>query len=122
MRVVLDTNILLSSISRKSNSRWLFDEILSGNISLIISNDILLEYFEVITFKTNSVIAENIINSIKNLKNTEFTSIYYYWNLITNDADDNKFSDTAVSGNADYLITNDKHFIYLKRLISLKLI
>lgn len=31
-----------------------------------------------------------------------------------NDPDDNKFTDMAIAGNADYLITNDRHFDLLK--------
>ena len=32
------------------------------------------------------------------------------------DEDDNKFSDCAVAGYADYLISNDKHFNILKTI------
>ena len=39
-----------------------------------------------------------------------YKRIYYNWNIITIDPDDNKFFDAAVAGNADYLVTNDKHF------------
>lgn len=30
------------------------------------------------------------------------------------DDDDNKFADCAIAANADYLVTNDKHFNVLK--------
>jgi predicted nucleic acid-binding protein len=30
--------------------------------------------------------------------------------LIFNDPDDDKFVDLAVAGNADFLVTNDRHF------------
>jgi len=33
-----------------------------------------------------------------------------------NDPDDNKFVDMAVSGNADYLLTEDHHFNILKNI------
>ena len=39
-----------------------------------------------------------------------FNRIYYSWNAITQDPDDNKFFDVAVAANADYLVTNDAHF------------
>ncbi|MEM6319582.1 MAG: PIN domain-containing protein [Bacteroidota bacterium] len=35
--------------------------------------------------------------------------------LIEKDVDDNKFVDCAISGNADYLVTDDKHFKILKQ-------
>ena len=39
---------------------------------------------------------------------------FYNWYLITSDADDNKFADCAIAANADYIVTNDKHFKVLK--------
>ena len=32
------------------------------------------------------------------------------FNLITSDPDDNKFVDCAICGQAEYLVSNDKHF------------
>lgn len=42
--------------------------------------------------------------------------IYYSWNAIRQDPDDNKFFDISIAGNADYLVTNDAHFDILKQL------
>ena len=53
MRVVLDTNVLLISIPTKSPYRIIFDSLISGKFTLIISNEILLEYWEIISRKTN---------------------------------------------------------------------
>lgn len=36
--------------------------------------------------------------------------IYFKWSIITQDADDNKFVDYALNGEADFLVTDDKHF------------
>jgi predicted nucleic acid-binding protein len=35
---------------------------------------------------------------------------------VEKDADDNKFVDLTIAGNADYLVTNDKHFNPLKTI------
>ena len=42
--------------------------------------------------------------------------VYYSWNAITKDPDDNKFFDIAIAGNVDYLVANDAHFNILKHL------
>lgn len=60
MKVVLDTNILLVSIAKKSQYRVIFDSLLSNKFDLIISNDILSEYTEIIAQKTNGMVANNI--------------------------------------------------------------
>jgi predicted nucleic acid-binding protein len=45
-----------------------------------------------------------------------YQRIYYSWNAISNDPDDNKFFDVAVAGGARYLVTNDAHFNEAKNL------
>lgn len=35
---------------------------------------------------------------------------FYYWKLIAQDPDDDKFCDCAVACGADFLVTNDKHY------------
>ncbi len=45
-----------------------------------------------------------------------FVSNYFNWNFITEDPDDNKFVDCAISANADFIITEDKHFRILKEI------
>ena len=42
--------------------------------------------------------------------------IYFNWQLIEADKDDNKFVDCAISVGADYLVTNDRHFKILKNI------
>lgn len=42
--------------------------------------------------------------------------VYYNWNAIDLDPDDNKFFDIAVAANVDYLVTNDRHFDKVKKL------
>ncbi len=41
---------------------------------------------------------------------------HYKWQLIQQDPDDDKFVDCAIASNADYIVTNDKHFQILKTL------
>jgi putative PIN family toxin of toxin-antitoxin system len=116
MKVVLDTNVLLVSIPRRSPYRAIFDALLTNSLSIIVSNEILTEYEEIIALKANEIVAQNILEMLVSLPNVFKTEIYYRWNLITHDADDNKFTDTALAGNADYLISNDAHFDVLKNI------
>ncbi len=116
MKVVLDTNILLVSIAKKSAYRLIFDSLLSNKFDLIISNDILSEYTEIIALKTNVMVATNISEMLLALSNVQKQDVFYKWNLIDADKDDNKFVDCAIAGSADYLVTNDKHFNCLKSI------
>lgn len=47
-KVVLDTNVLLVSISTKSLVHWVFRALLDGKFVLCITTDILLKYAEII--------------------------------------------------------------------------
>jgi predicted nucleic acid-binding protein len=76
----------------------------------------LSEYYEILERKTNKNIASNVINLLQFLPNVEFHEVYFKWNLMTNDPDDNKFVDCAISGNVDLIVTNDKHFRILKNI------
>jgi len=104
MRIVLDTNALLISIPRKSDYRLIFDSLLSGKFSLLVCNEILFEYEEIIAEKANQIVAKNIIEMLLILKNVEKKEIYYKWNLINTDCDDNKFVDCAIAGSADFIV------------------
>ncbi|MFY7889812.1 MAG: putative toxin-antitoxin system toxin component, PIN family [Spirosomataceae bacterium] len=114
MRVILDTNVLLVSIGKKSPYRPIFDAFLANQFTLVISNDLLLEYAEIIEHKTNILVATNIIEMLLSKSNVEKKDIYFKWGLLTSDYDDNKFVDTAIVGSVDFIVTNDKHFNPLK--------
>ncbi len=116
VRIVLDTNVLLVSIGRKSRYNWLFQALLDERFILLISTDILLEYEEIITRRTRQEIASNVVKTILSLPNVEHIEPYFRWNLITDDPTDNKFVDCAFAGRAEYLVTEDSHFKVLHGL------
>ena len=110
LRLVLDTNILVAIIGRKSPFRWLFDAIINGKINLCVSIDILFEYREVLEQKNGFQVAENVLNFIIITPATEQVNVFYNFNLISDDPDDNKFVDCAIATNAHYLVSNDGHY------------
>jgi putative PIN family toxin of toxin-antitoxin system len=83
---------------------------------MAVSTAILEEYMEIISAKTNSIIAHNIGELLMLLGNVEKTEVYFRWNLITSDPHDNKFVDCAVSARVEAIVTNDKHFNILKSI------
>ena len=114
MRVVLDTNTLLVSIGRKSKYRIIFEALLEGRIRLLLTNEILSEYVEILEARTSPVVAKNIANFLLRSPDVERTEVYFRWAAIYADADDNKFVDCALNGNADFIVTDDRHYRVLK--------
>lgn len=116
LRVVLDTNVLIASLGRRSPYRWVFDAVLEEDLGLILSEPIIQEYRAVIARKTTESIAENVINALLFLPSCKRTPPSFRWNLIQGDPDDNKFVDVAISGGADAIVTQDSHFNVLSTI------
>lgn len=111
MNIVLDTNVLLVSIGRKSRFNPIFEALLQNKFNLFVSNEILLEYTEILEKRANSIIARDVLDALIIRPNVHFVNyIYYHWQLVPKDPDDDKFIDCAVTAGADYLVTNDKHY------------
>ena len=88
---------------------------LCGKISLCVNTEILDEYEEILAQKTNSEVANNVVEAIARLHTTVYQEIYVHFGLIQDDEDDNKFADCAVASSAEFIVTNDKHYNILKR-------
>jgi len=116
LRVVLDTNAILRSISRRSEFSIVLDKLQEGVYELWVTNEILLEYEEKIADIFSKETAELIIGFLSLLPNVRRTEIYYHLHIIDVDKDDNKFVDCAFAGNIHFLVTNDKHFSVLNAI------
>jgi len=115
-KVVLDTNIFITIIGRKSPNRWIFDRIIRGEIELCVSSEILWEYEEILNRKTSREVARNVIDSLLVSPYVHFVDIYFNWRLVEDDPDDNKFIDCTISSGAYCLVSNDQHFNQVKKI------
>jgi uncharacterized protein len=116
LKVVIDTNVFITIIGRKSPNRWIFDKIISGELILCVSNEILWEYEELLSQKTNGIVSRNVIDFLLISPFVHKTEIFYNWHLIVDDPDDDKFIDCYLSSDSVYLISNDHHFEKLKQI------
>ena len=114
--IVLDTNCLLQALPSNSPFHKIWTEVLEDRICLCVNTDILEEYEEILATKTTPEIARNIVDAIANLSTTVFQNTYVHFELLPADSDDNKFVDCAVASDAEYIVTNDKHFNPLKEI------
>lgn len=116
MKIVIDTNILLVSIPAHSKYRPIFENFVKRKYTLVITTAIFFEYLEVLEKLAAKGVSDYIDDSLVFARNVFQPEVYYYWNLITVDPDDNKFTDAYISANADYLVTNDAHFNEVKKI------
>ncbi len=114
-KVVLDTNVLLVSVSDKSRLHWVFQKLIIGDYTLCVSNEILNEYAEILDRHMGSIVSESVLGVIENLENVEFITSYFQFHLLA-DEDDDKFVDCAIAANADFIVSHDKDFKVLQNI------
>ena len=110
MKIVLDTNCLISVIMPGSYNNDIWEAFRAGKYTLCVSNEILFEYHEILAMRYNSLIANTVLKELIETPNIERVNPTYRFNLITSDPDDNKFVDCAIIAGATYIVSNDRHF------------
>lgn len=114
MKIVLDTNVLLVSVHLKSQYRTIYDALRIGKYQLIVSNEVLTEYYELLSKFYSNEFAEVVIDEILNLDNVVLQEPYFKFELISIDPDDNKFVDLVICSNSDFIVTQDNHYNILR--------
>lgn len=116
MTVVVDCNIWVMAISSRSAYHTLMGHLVNKRFSVLVSNEILLEYEEILSQKYDHETCLRFLIYMYEADNIHFKEIHFNWNLIAADTDDNKYCDCYVAGAADYLVTQDKHFQVLANI------
>ena len=114
-KVVLDTNVLLVSISDRSRLHWVFKKLIEKEYTLCVTTDILAEYAEIIEQHMGVDVSESVLGTLENLNNVELITTYFRFRLLR-DEDDDKFVDCAVASNASYIVSHDRDFNVLKSI------
>ena len=112
LRLVVDTNILVSALSSRSAAHWLIQALRSSVFDLVTTTEILLEYEEILGRKYSPEVADSFVASLQELPNAISTTVYYRWKLLT-DPDDDKFVEAALASGADFIVSEDAHFRHL---------
>ncbi|WP_316848119.1 putative toxin-antitoxin system toxin component, PIN family [Pedobacter psychrodurus] len=116
MKIVLDSNVLISSIGKRSMLRPIWDSFIEGYYQIVVSEDILKEYQEIMQEHSAPGAAEIVIEIFIESPDVVTQKVYYNWNAISIDQDDNNFFDIAGAADVNYLVTNDHHFDIAKKL------
>ena len=113
-RVVLDTNILISSIFWKSgNPHKIVNLSIDKKIQSFTSADIIRELKEVLCekFLMPEEITQRHAEFIAGYSETVETNISV--KIVEKDPDDNKILECAASCKADFIVTGDRHLLNL---------
>ena len=112
--VVIDTNVMLSALARDSPCAPLFRALTTGKLKLAVTASIILEYEEVAAIRGGPRFAARIMHLLSLVAAAHKTIVLahpsYQFHVVTADPDDNKFTDCAITVQADFVITSDHHF------------
>jgi predicted nucleic acid-binding protein len=109
--IALDTNALVQSIPTRGRFRPIIEGFDAGHFVLVVSNEILLEYEEILK-AIGGPMAWSSFDSLLMARAAFVRRVdpTYYWEAIMHDSDDNKYVDAAVAGEADWIVTEDSHY------------
>ncbi len=117
MRVCLDTNVLLRLFNAATPFTVLRSAFLDGYPELVCSNEILLEWEEMATRLFGRPYWNKVTHFLDVLIKLGGGLIQmessFRFQVITADPEDNKFVDCAIAANADFVLTEDRHFAAL---------
>jgi putative PIN family toxin of toxin-antitoxin system len=120
MRVVIDTNVLVSSaLSNKAAPARIFEKFRDGAFELVVSQEILAEYRKALGYEHVRKLHGLSLREIEDLVD-ELADLCVLVTLpggtisISADPDDDKFLKCAYRGRAEYIVSGDKHLLSLK--------
>ena len=114
LRVVLDTNIFLVSLAAQSKYHWIYRALMNQKFDLVVSNEILTEYQEVVALRYGLNFTDASLEYLLLIPNVILTNPSFLWQLVENDKDDNKFVDTYIASQSDFIVSNDRHIHQIK--------
>ncbi len=121
LRIVLDSNVLISAYVFGGKPENVFKLIVSEKIHGITSAVLISEFLDILRKKFGVSQAE-ILEIEEEIKNT-FELVYPSRTInVSRDPDDNRVIEAAVEGNCDYIITGDKDLLDLKKFKNIKIL
>jgi putative PIN family toxin of toxin-antitoxin system len=124
MRLLLDTNVLVSALIGEGKPAELIREILAKRVELLTSKPLLAEFTDVIgRSKFVDYVGESEIKDFLLLlaSSTSIVGVRSEFNVVA-DKSDNLILETAYDGKADYIVSGDNHLLRLKRFRGIKII
>jgi len=123
LKVVLDTNILISAILFGGKPRRILEKAIRGEIRLCISEPILDELKGVLQRSKFDYSPEMIQVILKELMGvSDFVNASKTIDVVLEDPEDNRILECAVEAEANYIITGDFHLLKLSRYRNIEVV
>jgi len=114
MKIVVDTNVLISALGWQKSEHRLLKSVFQGEIKLFMSPQIMEEFIQVSQRKKFNFTSDEIEEFVTSLiEICDMVIPQETINVIKEDPTDNMFLECAVEAKVDYIISGDKHLLKL---------
>ena len=125
MKIVLDTNVLISALIKVGKPRELVLKIAKGKVQLVLSREILDEFIQVTEDpRIRKYIEEDtkikFLNTIGNISSV--VRVKSKLRVVKEDPDDDILLRTAHDGKANYIVSGDRHLLSLKKFRKIEIV
>ena len=128
MKIVLDTNVWLSSIFWEGEANKIIEKTQNSGIQILISEDILLEITDVLNKESKfqkyilnlKLSVEELLRTILSISKLVETRTKL--DIIKADPKDNIILEAALEGKAEYIISYDNHLLNMIEFRGIKII
>ena len=123
LKVVLDTNVLISAILFGGNPGQILEKAIRGEIRLCLSEPILEELRGILQRSKFDYCPEMIQLILTELTGiADFVNPSETINVVLEDPEDNRILECAVEGKANYVVTGDSHLLKLRRHLNIEVL
>lgn len=124
MRIVADTNIYISALFWRGNPHRLIHLCYEGKAKLVVSRQIIEELERILlTDEKFKMEREDVaLNTEIILSNAELVEPNFTLNVIKEDPADDRILECAVEGEAEYLVSGNKHLLNVKEFQGIKIL
>jgi putative PIN family toxin of toxin-antitoxin system len=123
LRIVLDTNVLVSAVISDGKSRDLLKKGIANQF-LIVTSDLILNEFTSVMRRPKFTVSENELQrTIFALKRTaEVVTVKTKLAIVKDDPKDDMIIETAIDGCADIIVTGDNHLLAVNTFRGVKVV
>lgn len=122
MRVVIDTNVILSAVLG-GTLKAILDHWQNERFILVVTDEIVREYLDVLQrpkFGLRGDVIDNIATFV--FQFADFVVPTEHVQVVRADPKDDKFLDAVIVGDVEYLVSGDKHLLNLKEYAGVPII
>ena len=123
MRIVIDTNILVSGLFWKGSSQRVLNLWVDGRVIIVSSNEILAEASATLSNFKVRMPDEQLTATLSFLRyNCLIVEPFQKLHIVKYDEEDNRFLEAAIAGRADFIVTKDKHLLRVKEFCGVRIV